>query len=67
MCSTPHVRGRPPTPKAHSVDLLRDKTVAIGGFVMVPMALIAIWRLHHDEGDVVEPGGDQLAAFGTAA
>ena len=56
--------------QGHSVDLLDDKPVAIGGIVMIPvvvLSLIAVWRLHHDDGDVVEPGGDQLAAFDTAA
>ncbi len=56
--------------QSHSVDLLDDKPVALGGIVMIPVivvSLIAVWRLHHDVGDVVEPGGDQLAAFDTAA
>jgi len=56
--------------QGHSVDLLADKTVAIGGIVMMPViaiSLLAVWRLHHDEGDVVEPGGDQLVAFESAA
>ena len=56
--------------QGHSVDLLADKTVAIGGIVMMPViaiSLLAGWRLHHDEGDVVEPGGDQLVAFESAA
>jgi uncharacterized protein len=56
--------------QGHSVDLLADKPVAIGGIVMMPvvaLSLLAVWRLHHDEGDVVEPGGDQLAAFAPAA
>ena len=55
--------------QTHSVDLLDDKPVAIGGIVMIPVvvvSLIAVWRLHHDVGDVVEPGADQLAAFDTA-
>ncbi len=34
---------------------------------IVALSLLAVWRLHHDVGDVVEPGGDQLAAFDTAA
>ena len=52
--------------QGHSVDLLSDKPVALGGIVMIPVVLIAlfaVWRLHHDDGDVVEPGADQLAAF----
>jgi membrane protease YdiL (CAAX protease family) len=52
--------------QGHSVEGLADKPVGLGGIVMGPvvlLSLIAIWRLHHDEGDVVEPGADQLAAF----
>jgi uncharacterized protein len=52
--------------QAHSVDGLADKPVALGGVLSAPIvviALIAVWRLHHDDGDVVEPGADQLAAF----
>jgi membrane protease YdiL (CAAX protease family) len=55
--------------QGHSVDLLADKPVALGGIVMIPVivaSLFAVWRLLHDEGDVVEPGGDQLAAFAEA-
>jgi membrane protease YdiL (CAAX protease family) len=52
--------------QTHSTDRMDDPPVAIGGLFMnvaVPIALIAVWRLHHDDGDVVEPGGDQLVAF----
>jgi membrane protease YdiL (CAAX protease family) len=55
--------------QGHSVDRLADKPVALGGVLMGPIiliSLIAIWRLHHDDSDVVEPGGDQLAEFATA-
>jgi membrane protease YdiL (CAAX protease family) len=56
--------------QGHSVDGLADKPVALGGVLSIPVvviALIAVWRLHHDDGDVVEPGSDQLAAFDSAA
>jgi membrane protease YdiL (CAAX protease family) len=56
--------------QSHSVDNLVDKPVALGGFVMYPViiiSLIAVWRLHRREGDVVEPGADQLATFTKAA
>lgn len=54
----------------HSVGGMASRPVSFGGFAMyvvIPLALVAVWRLHHDEGDVVEPGGDQLAAFEAAA
>lgn len=54
----------------HSVDGMDDKPVSLGGFALylaVPFTLVGVWRLLKDEGDVVEPGGDQLAAFETAA
>lgn len=56
--------------QSHSVDGMEDPTISFGSFAMylaVPLSLIAVWRLHHDDGDVVEPGGDQLAAFEPAA
>jgi membrane protease YdiL (CAAX protease family) len=50
----------------HSTKGLADRPVSLGAATMIPViviALIAVWRLHHDDGDVVEPGADQLAAF----
>lgn len=54
----------------HSVADMVDKPVGFGGIVMSPvivLALIAVWRLHRNEGDVVAPGTDQLAALGSVA
>lgn len=56
--------------QGHSVDGLDDKVIALGGpalFIAAPLGFLAVWRLHHKDGDVVEPGGDQLAAFETPA
>jgi uncharacterized protein len=50
----------------HSVDGMVDKTVALGGilsFPLVVIALIAVFVILRKDGDVVEPGADQLAPF----
>jgi hypothetical protein len=55
--------------QAHSVDGMADKTPAVGGTLMYPaiiLGLLAVWRILHSEGDVVEPGGDQAAALAGA-
>jgi membrane protease YdiL (CAAX protease family) len=52
--------------RAHSVDRLDDAPLPVGALVLWPailLALIALWRIHRTEGDVVAPGGDQLAAL----
>ena len=56
--------------QGHSTDGMADKTVSFGSFAMyvaVPLALVAVWRLVKDDGDVVEPGADQLAPFAQPA
>lgn len=53
-----------------SVEGMADETFAIGSVVVFPaivLGLLALWRIHHDDGDVVEPGGDQLAGFDAPA
>lgn len=53
----------------HSVDKLKDKPVALGGFPLylaIILGVIALVKILKT-GDVVEPGGDQLAGFDTAA
>lgn len=55
--------------QSHSVDGMAKKTVSFGAFALwavVPLAFIALWQILR-KGDVVEPGGDQLAPFETAA
>lgn len=51
--------------QAHSVDLLEEKTASFGSFAMYLAVIIGIVALVKilKTGDVVEPGGDQLAAF----
>ena len=52
----------------HSVDGMDDPTVAGGGpvmFIAGGLGLLAVWRLLREKQNVVEPGGDQLAAFQT--
>lgn len=53
----------------HSVANLADKSRALGGIVMFPAILLGIVALVKilKTGDVVEPGGDQLAAFDRSA
>jgi hypothetical protein len=56
--------------QGHSTDGMADKTISFGSFAMyvaVPLALVAVWRLVKDDGDVVEPGADQLAPFAQPA
>lgn len=56
--------------QGHSVDGIADTTIPFGAFAMciaVPITFIAVWRLNHDHGDVVEPGGDQVPPFESAA
>jgi membrane protease YdiL (CAAX protease family) len=56
--------------QAHSVDGMKDKPAALGGFVMylvIILGAFAVHRILRSGGDVVEPGGDQLAAFDDAA
>ena len=52
--------------QAHSVDHLTDKGIAPGGLVfylVIVLSLISVWRILHTDGDVVEPGTDQLQPF----
>jgi uncharacterized protein len=52
--------------QGHSVDGMAEKTIALGGalsFPLVAIALIAVFVILRKDGDVVEPGGDQLAPF----
>jgi membrane protease YdiL (CAAX protease family) len=51
--------------QAHSVDKLDNPTASLGGFAMYIAVIISIFALVKilKTGDVVEPGGDQLAAF----
>jgi hypothetical protein len=51
--------------QAHSVDKLKDKPVSVGGFVLYLAIILGIFALVKilKTGDVVEPGGDQLAEF----
>lgn len=51
--------------QAHSVDRLEEKTASFGSFAMYLAVIIGIVALVKilKTGDVVEPGGDQLAAF----
>jgi uncharacterized protein len=55
--------------QGHSVDNLRDKPVSLGGIALYPTIILSIIALVKilKTGDVVEPGGDQLAEFGKAA
>lgn len=51
--------------QAHSVDRLEEKTASLGSFAMyfaVIAGIVALVKVLKT-GDVVEPGGDQLAAF----
>jgi len=53
----------------HSVTNLDDKPVAAGGplqFVAIVLGIIALVKIL-ETGDVVEPGGDQLAEFDKVA
>lgn len=53
----------------HSGQNLLDKPVAAGGFLMylaVVLSIVALVKILRD-GDVVEPGGDQIAAFDAAS
>ena len=54
--------------QAHSVDNLADKPAALGGLVLWPAVILSIIALVKilKTGDVVEPGGDQLAEFNKA-
>jgi membrane protease YdiL (CAAX protease family) len=51
--------------QAHSVDKLEEKTASLGSFAMYLAVIVGIVALVKilKAGDVVEPGGDQLAAF----
>ncbi|MCU0310683.1 MAG: CPBP family intramembrane metalloprotease [Acidimicrobiales bacterium] len=51
--------------QAHSVDKLDNPTASLGSFAMYLAVIIGIFALVKilKTGDVVEPGGDQLAAF----
>jgi len=51
--------------QAHSVDKLEEKTASLGSFAMYLAVIVGIVALVKilKTGDVVEPGGDQLAAF----
>lgn len=53
----------------HSGQNLTDKPVAAGGFLMYVAVVVSIFALVKilKTGDVVEPGGDQLAPFDQAA
>jgi len=55
--------------QAHSVDKLKDKPVSVGGFVLYLAVILGIFALVKilKTGDVVEPGGDQLAEFAKVA
>ncbi len=50
--------------QAHSVDELEEKTASLGSFAMYLAVIVGIVALVKilKTGDVVEPGGDQLAA-----
>lgn len=52
----------------HSVSNLTDKPVSVGGFLLYAAIVVGIVALVKilQAGDVVEPGGDQLAAFDPA-
>jgi membrane protease YdiL (CAAX protease family) len=55
--------------QAHSVDRLEDKPVSLGSFALyvgIILGIVALVKILKT-GDVVEPGGDQLAAFEHAA
>jgi membrane protease YdiL (CAAX protease family) len=54
--------------QAHSVDKLENPTASLGSFAMYLAVIIGIFALVKilKTGDVVEPGGDQLAAFDQA-
>jgi membrane protease YdiL (CAAX protease family) len=54
--------------QAHSVDRLEDKTASLGSFGMYLAVIVGIFALVKilKTGDVVEPGGDQLAEFDRA-
>ncbi len=51
--------------QSHSVDGLEEKTASLGSFAMYFAVIVGIFALVKilKTGDVVEPGGDQLAAF----
>lgn len=51
--------------QAHSVDKLEDKTASLGSFAMYLAVIVGIFALVKilKTGDVVEPGGDQVAVF----
>jgi len=51
--------------QAHSVDKLEEKTASLGSFAMYLAVIVGIVALVKilKTGDVVEPGGDQLAEF----
>ena len=54
----------------HSIEGMSNPPTSFGGFALylsVPLAFVALWRILHTEGDVVEPGGDQLAPFAEAS
>jgi uncharacterized protein len=54
--------------QGHSVDGMRHKPATVGGFALylaVVLGIVALVKILKT-GDVVEPGGDQLAAFGAA-
>ena len=52
--------------QAHSVEGLKDEPASLGGSLMGPAIIVGIFALVKilKTGDVVEPGGDQLAAPG---
>jgi membrane protease YdiL (CAAX protease family) len=55
--------------QAHSVDKLKDKPVSLGAFALylaIILGIIALVKILKT-GDVVEPGGDQLAEFDKAS
>jgi membrane protease YdiL (CAAX protease family) len=55
--------------QGHSVDKLKDKPISLGSFALylaIILAIIALVKILKT-GDVVEPGGDQLAEFDRAA
>ena len=49
----------------HSVDNLADKPAALGGFALYPAVILSVIALVKilKTGDVVKPGGDQIAEF----
>jgi membrane protease YdiL (CAAX protease family) len=51
--------------QAHSVEGLKDEPAGLGGSLMTPAIIVGIFALVKilKAGDVVEPGGDQLAAL----